>query len=180
MAVASSSYTHTIWVKCWGSGSHVESKLYHYVIVEADSHINHCFPHPHSTYAKCLRTWMCCPWAYSSSIKQIPTLHYLGQILGVWVTCGVKMMSLCHSWGWQPHQIASHIHIRHINSVGAHWYAVHGHMTVASNSYRLVWAEPKTIATSAILYLIKLVSYHFTVESPCFYDTNRELLKRAF
>ncbi len=32
--------------------------------------------------------------------------------------------------------------------------------------YRLVWAEPKTIATSAILYLINLVSYHFTVGPP--------------
>jgi hypothetical protein len=46
--------------------------------------------------------------------------------------------------------------------------------------YRLVWAEPKTIATSAILYLIKLVSYHFTLKPPCFYDTNRKSLKRAF
>jgi hypothetical protein len=46
--------------------------------------------------------------------------------------------------------------------------------------YRLVWAEPKTIATSAILYLIKLVSYHFILELPCFYDTNRKPLKRAF
>ncbi len=32
--------------------------------------------------------------------------------------------------------------------------------------YRLVWAEPKTIATSAILYLIKIGTYHFTVEPP--------------
>ncbi len=32
--------------------------------------------------------------------------------------------------------------------------------------YRLVWADPKTIATSAIFYLIKFVSYHFTVEPP--------------
>ena len=46
--------------------------------------------------------------------------------------------------------------------------------------YGLFWAEPKTIATSAILYLIKFVSYHFTVEPPCFYGTNRKLLKRAF
>ncbi len=46
--------------------------------------------------------------------------------------------------------------------------------------YRLVWAEPKTITTSAILHLIKSESYHFTMKSPCFYDTNRKLLKRAF
>jgi hypothetical protein len=46
------------------------------------------------------------------------------------------------------------------------------------NRYRLVWAEPKTHATSAILYLIKLVSYHFTMEPPCFYDTNRKPLEK--
>jgi hypothetical protein len=39
---------------------------------------------------------------------------------------------------------------------------------------------PKTIATSAMLYLIKLVLYHFTEEPPCFYDTNRKPLKIAF
>ncbi len=55
--------------------------------------------------------------------------------LGLWVTCGVKMMSLHQGWGWQPPQTTSHIHIRHIQSVWAHWYAVHGHMTVASISY---------------------------------------------
>jgi len=53
------------------------------------------------------------------------------------VTCGVKMMSLRHhGWGWQPHQTASPIHIRHIQWVWAHWYyAVHGHMLAALHSY---------------------------------------------
>ncbi len=51
------------------------------------------------------------------------------------VTCVVKMMSLCHGWGWQPLQTASHSHLRHIQSVWAHWYAVHEHMAVASNNY---------------------------------------------
>ncbi len=37
-------------------------------------------------------------------------------------------------WGWQPTQTSSWIHIRHMKSVWAHWYAVHGHMAVASNS----------------------------------------------
>ncbi len=45
--------------------------------------------------------------------------------------------------------------------------------------YCLVWAELKT-ATSAILYFIKFVLYHFTIESPCFYGTNRKPSKRAF
>ena len=54
---------------------------------------------------------------------------------GLWVTCGVKMMWLCHGWGWQPTQTAYHIHIRHMQSVWAHWYAVHMHMVAALHSY---------------------------------------------
>jgi hypothetical protein len=54
--------------------------------------------------------------------------------LGCWVTCGIKMMSLCHRWGWQPPQTTSCIHIIHVQNVWAHWYAVHGHMALASNS----------------------------------------------
>ncbi len=45
------------------------------------------------------------------------------------------MMSLHHGWGWQTTQTASHIHIRHIQCVWAHWYAVHGHKKVTSNNY---------------------------------------------
>ena len=52
-----------------------------------------------------------------------------------WVTCGVKMMTLPHSWGWQPPQTASCIHLRHIWSVWAHWYAAHRHMGAALHSY---------------------------------------------
>ncbi len=58
-------------------------------------------------------------------------MWYMAQTLGYWVTCGVKMMSLCHCCGWQPPQSASHIQIRHIKSVWAHWYAVYRHMVVA-------------------------------------------------
>ncbi len=99
-AVASNSYTHTTWLIFWGSGSLVESKWCQYVMVEADSHLNHCIPHPHYTYTKCLRTLICCPWAFGSSLKQLYP-HYLAQMLGFWVTSGVKMMSLRHGWGWQ-------------------------------------------------------------------------------
>ncbi len=61
--------------------------------------------------------------------------HKCGSYFGVWVTCGVEMMSLRHDWGWQPPQTASCIHIRHIQCVWSHWYAVHGHMAVVSYSY---------------------------------------------
>ena len=52
----------------------------------------------------------------------------LGQLLS-------QMMWLFHDWGWQPTQTASHIHIRHMQSVWAHWYAVHMHMVAALHSY---------------------------------------------
>ncbi len=39
MAVASNSYTHTTWVRFWGSWSLVESKLCHYIMVETDIHL---------------------------------------------------------------------------------------------------------------------------------------------
>ncbi len=45
------------------------------------------------------------------------------------------MMSLCHGWGWQSPQTASHIHIKHIQSVWAHWYAVYWHKVAALHSY---------------------------------------------
>ncbi len=95
---------------------------------------SNCFPHPYQTYTKWLSTLICCPQAYSISLTQLYP-PYLALILGLWVTCRVKMMSLCHGWGWQPPQTASHIHIRHIQSVWAHWYAVHYHRVAALHSY---------------------------------------------
>ena len=58
-------------------------------------------------------------------------------MLGYWVTCGVNIISWRHGWGWQPPQIASNIHMnmRHIQSVWAHWYAVHWCMVKALHSY---------------------------------------------
>ncbi len=50
---------------------------------------------------------------------------------GLAFTCGVKMMWLCHGWGWQPPQTASHIHIRNIQRDWAHCYAIHGHTVPA-------------------------------------------------
>jgi hypothetical protein len=45
------------------------------------------------------------------------------------------MISLHHCWGWQPPQTASPIHLRHMQSVWTHWYAVHRHMVAALHSY---------------------------------------------
>jgi len=54
---------------------------------------------------------------------------------GSLVTCGVKMMSLRHGWGWQPPQTAFHIHIRHMQCVWAHWHAVHWHTSAVLHSF---------------------------------------------
>ncbi len=45
------------------------------------------------------------------------------------------MMQLCHGWGWPQSQTTFYIHIRHIKSVWAHYYAVHRHMEAALHSY---------------------------------------------
>ncbi len=44
-------------------------------------------------------------------------------------------MWLCHGWGWQPPQTASPIHVRNIQIVWAHCYAIHGHLVLALHSY---------------------------------------------
>ncbi len=92
------------------------------------------FSHPYWIYTKWLSTLICYPWAYSISLTQLYP-HFFGQILGFWVTCGVKMIWLCHGWGWQPPQTASYIHIRHIESIWVHWYAVHWYTVAALLSF---------------------------------------------
>ena len=88
----------------------MESKWYDYVMVEADSHL------------KLLHTFILDIYTVSEhidmmsiGIQQQPyTVYppYLAQMLGFWVTCGVKMIALCHGCGWQPPQTAPHIHIK--------------------------------------------------------------------
>ena len=96
---------------------------------------SNCFPYPYSTCIMCLSTLLCCLYAYNISLTQLYPPYFLAQTLGFWVTCGVKMMWLCHGWGWQKPQTTSHIHIRHIQSVWAHWYAVNMHMVAALHSF---------------------------------------------
>ncbi len=135
MVVASNSYTNSTWVISGGSGSLVESKWCHYVMVKGQPpqtasciHIRHM----ESVWAH----WYTVLGAKDSSLKLKQLFpHYFYQILGFWITCGVKMMSLHLGLGWQPTQTASCIHIIHIQSVWAYQYAVHGHMVVASNNY---------------------------------------------
>ena len=84
-----------------------------------------CIPHPCHMYTKCCNTLICRGWAYGCALTLLPIL--LGSYLWCCVTCGVNMMWLCHGWGWQPPETDFHIHITHIQSVWAPWYAVHWH-----------------------------------------------------
>ncbi len=77
-------------------------------------------------YAVCMHT--------ISALHSCPP-YFLAQILGFWVTCGVNMMLLCHGWGWQQSQTASHLHIEHVHSDWAYWYAIHGHTVSALHSH---------------------------------------------
>jgi hypothetical protein len=82
--------------------------------------------------------WLTRSGVFCSQVIQNPKIWdppNLAQILRFWVTWGVKMMSLCHGWGWQPPITAFHIHIRHIQSVRTHWYDVHWNTSVALHSY---------------------------------------------
>ncbi len=101
MEAALHSYIHPTWLKFWGSGSHVESNDVNMSWLRLTATSN-CFSHPYWTYTKCLSTLICCPLAYSISLTQLYP-PYFAQILGLWVICGVKMMSSCHGWGYDSH-----------------------------------------------------------------------------
>ncbi len=103
---------------------------------------SNCFPPPYWTYTMCLTTLLCYPWAYNITLTQLYPTYFLAQNLEVWGTCGVKMMWLCHVWGWESPQTASHIHIKQAWSIWPHWYTVHWHMVAALHSYiHLTWCR---------------------------------------
>ena len=91
------------------------------------------FPHPYYTYTKCLSTLICCPLAYTYS-KSLTQLYrsYFGVLGHLW---SQHEMSTRCGWGWGSPQTASPIHIRHIQSVWAHCYAVLRHTVTVLNSY---------------------------------------------
>ncbi len=130
MAVASTSYTNSTWFIFGGSGSLVESKWCHYIMVNVYSPLK-LLPASILDIFKVFEHIDILFWGNRQQPQTvIPTLLLSG--FGV---LNLKMMSLHHGLGWQPTQTASCIHIIHIQSVWAYWYAVHGHMVVASSSY---------------------------------------------
>ncbi len=84
------------------------------------------------------------------------------------------MLSVHPDWDWQLPQTASLIHIRHIQSVWAHWYVVHGHTVAALHSHThttwirfwgsgsLMW-----IKNDVITSWLRLLSYSNCLMHPC-------------
>jgi hypothetical protein len=90
---------------------------------------SNCLLCPHYTNTKSLSSLICCPWAYGSILNS----YTHTTLVRFW--CSGSLVSLHHGCSLQPPQTASCIHIRHIQSVWAHSYAVYGYKVAASNSY---------------------------------------------
>jgi hypothetical protein len=110
-------YTGQVGPRCEDSGSLVEWKWCHYVMVEADIPLR---PLHTSPLCICKVFDHCYAVSRTCGCILIP-LHQPSwpQIWEVRVTWGVKMMSLRHGWGWYPPQTTSYIHTRCVHSVWA-------------------------------------------------------------
>ncbi len=130
MVAALHSYTHPTWLRFWGSGSLVEAKQCHDVMFEADSNLKLLLASILDIY---IVFW------YAVHRHMVAALHSYSHLtwLRFWGSGSLveSNVPLGHGWGWQPPQTASHIHIRHIQRVWAHWYAVHRHTVSALHSY---------------------------------------------
>ncbi len=122
-------------------------------------------------------------WAHSYAVNGHTSAalnrytHCLGHILGVWVTCGVKILSLCHGWGWQTPQSASHTIIRHIHSFWAHSYAVNGLTAAALNRYThylgQIWGSGSLVESKYCHYIMFEANRHLKLLPTPFLDIYR-------
>ena len=128
------SSAHPTWLKLWGSVSLVESKWCQvntsWLRIMATSN---CFPihirHRQTVWAH----WYAAHWHTVAALHSYTHLTWLR--LGFWVTCGGQndVNTL-----WLRLRATSNcflIHIRHRQTVWAHWYAVHWHTVAALHSY---------------------------------------------
>ena len=132
---------HLVFLVCWISAIFLPI-FWHFV-----AYSSHFYPgirclthttHNYFSHWTCNHTWIastnvifCISCYYHSHL----IMSYFAHILGFWVMCGVKMMWLCHGWGWPPPQNSSHIHIRYVQSVWAHWYNLYWHTVAALHSF---------------------------------------------
>ncbi len=106
--------------------SRVEWKCCYYIMVDDDIHLRLLATSILDIY-KVFDVLVCCligTWMHPHVITE----DGWPQILEFWVTCGVKLIQLCDCWGWHPTQTASHIHIRHTESVWGIGMLSQGHM----------------------------------------------------
>jgi hypothetical protein len=89
-------------------------------------------------------------------------------------------MWLCHGWGWQPPQSASPIHVRHIQSVWAHCYAIHGHSVSALHSYShhtwlIFWGSGSPVESTWCDYVMVEADSHLKLCPTSILDTYKVL-----
>ncbi len=134
MTLASNSYTNSTWVIFWGSGSLLESKWCHYVMVEAHRHLKR-LPASMLDICKVFEHIDILFWGMQQQPQTvIPTLLVsdFGVLDHLWSQNDVIMSWLRLTANSDCFPASAFLHIL---SVWAHWYAVNGHMVVASNSY---------------------------------------------
>ncbi len=76
------------------------------------------FIRPYKTYKKCLSHWYAVSRAYGCTLVPLHRPNW-PQIWGFCPLWTVKKVPLRHGWGWYPPQTASHILIKHLQSVWA-------------------------------------------------------------
>jgi hypothetical protein len=87
----------------------------------------------------------------------------------------VITLSLHHGWGWQTPQTASHVHIKHIQNVWAHWYAVHGHTVAALHSHThtieiRLWGSGLLVESKWCHYIMVEADSHLKLRSASLLD----------
>ena len=81
------------------------------------------FKHVYYIY-KVFEPLVCCIkdiWVHPCAVTPAKLAPYIWTFS--FTCCQVKIMSLCHFWGWYPPQTTSYIHIRYTTCL-SHWYAV--------------------------------------------------------
>ena len=133
---------------------------------------SNCFPHPYYTYTKCLSTLplICCPSAY----HQQPYTDTHPTWLRLWGSgslVGQNDVIMSRLTLTATPQTASHIQIRHLQSVWAHWYAVHQHTTTALHSFTQptwlrCWGSGSLVESKWWHYVKVETDSHFKLLSP--------------
>jgi hypothetical protein len=106
----------------WATNNVMAHSLRHQIYIE-------WFPHPLESYTHWLRTFICCGWADIYTAMPLPPYILALNLLisaNPWVTDGLQITSWRIPWGTRPTWNGSHIHLKHIQGIWDHSYAVDG------------------------------------------------------